>query len=73
MKQTTLWIDPDNNPTCPKLTHGENQCIPFCELMGGPECHKFGGPLPGECPNCGAVCPNDLYCLNCGTMREGSV
>ena len=21
------------------------------------------------CPRCGKVCPNDVYCVNCGTMR----
>jgi len=22
-----------------------------------------------ENPKCGAVCPNDVYCISCGTMR----
>ena len=28
------------------------------------------GELDEPCPVCGAVCPNDRFCLNCGTMRR---
>lgn len=62
MEQTTLTIT-----NCPKLSQPENACIPFCELMGGSECHKYGGPLPGECPGCGYVnISSVVVCWRCG-------
>jgi len=43
------WVrDTSNDPTCPKLTHGENMCIPFCDLFTSEFCHKYGSHLKEE-------------------------
>lgn len=76
MKQTTLT-------TCPKLTHSENACIPYCEDMNTEVCHKYPGDKttlnPMEifhrvedlpCPVCGVPRINPVYCLNCGEVFD---
>lgn len=71
MRQTTLNPVETYQKGCPKLSHPDNACVPFCDLMGGFECHKFGGPLRSECPKCGYVnIPGLVICWSCGQCLD---
>lgn len=59
MKQTTLNTSIQHQNRAKNATDGNNR-----------QMSEIANDL--SCRVCGCVCPNDVYCINCGTLREGS-